>query len=269
MPQRFLRPAIRNSERWNTVDWKCQSFWVRLLTLVDDFGRFDGRISVLHGECFSVWNEKNPTLAINPQETAALCTQLSEARLVEFYESQGRKVLQLTQWEERPRSEKSKWPDHENICSHDANIPLRNPAESCGILPPSPSPQSSSSSSPSPSPPPEGVGVFSENETGNGELDPVFVKDLLAAYRRPADSRLTFSEQSALAGILRENPRYRDEWDMIIVLRQKEPRYFPQSLSRLLNTWQETLDRAMNWAPDPKQPKTIADRLMKELDSIR
>lgn len=103
----------------------------------------------------------------------------------------------------------------------------------------------------------------------NGELDPVFVKDLLAAYRRPADSRLTFSEQSALAGIIRENPRYRDEWDMIIVLRQKEPRYFPQSLSRLLNAWQETLDRAMNWAPDPKQPKTIADRLMKELDSIR
>lgn len=106
-------------------------------------------------------------------------------------------------------------------------------------------------------------------ENVNGELDPVFIRDLLAAYRRPAGSRLSYSEQSALAQIIRERPRYKDEWDTIIILRHKEPRYFPQSLSRLLSAWQDTLDRAMNWVPDARQPKTIADRLMKELDSIK
>lgn len=104
-----------------------------------------------------------------------------------------------------------------------------------------------------------------EGVSGEGLLDPVFIKDLLATYRRPAHSRLNHIEQSSLAQIIRDHPKYREEWDVIIAFRQKEPRYFPQSLSRLLSTWQETLDRANNHVPDPDQPKTILD---KELDAI-
>lgn len=113
-----------------------------------------------------------------------------------------------------------------------------------------------------------GCGGDGVSESKNGTLDEVFVRDLLAAYRRPATGRLTYAEHSTLAEIIREHPRYRDEWDIIITLKQREPRYFPQSLSRLLSNWQETLDRAANWAPDPKQPKTITDRIMREIDSI-
>jgi hypothetical protein len=83
----------------------------------------------------------------------------------------------------------------------------------------------------------------------NGVLDPVFVRDLMATYRRAVDSRLSHLEESTLAEIIRERPRYRAEFDLIISLKQKEPRYFPQSLAKLLSGWQETLDRANSHVP--------------------
>lgn len=127
MPQRFLRPGIRTSALWNSVSRDAQILFVSLLTLVDDFGRYDGRPSVLCGDCFSVWNELHPDDVVTPQRIAALYCEILRAKLVDIYESEGKKVIQVTQWQERARSDKSKWPD-----------PLRNPAESCGILPPSP-----------------------------------------------------------------------------------------------------------------------------------
>lgn len=132
MPQRFLRPGITNSDRWNKVSFKAQSLFIRLLTIVDDFGRFDGRPAVICAQCFAVWNEMNPGDTITSKEVSTLCEELFEAKLAEFYISDDKQVMQLVQWQERARSEKSKWPDR------DSN-PLRNPAESCGILPPSPS----------------------------------------------------------------------------------------------------------------------------------
>lgn len=139
--------------------------------------------------------------------------------------------------------------------------PLSRPVTPCHANVTAPSAYAYASSSAS-----VGKGGVGEN---SGELDPEFVLVLLSTYRRPSDSRLNYGEQSALAEIIRERPRYRDEWDTILGLRRKEPRYFPQSLSKLLAAWQETLDRAMNWAPPPSKQPTIADRLMKELNSIK
>lgn len=160
MPQRFLRPGIRTSPRWNAVSHRAARLYISILTLVDDYGRYDGRVSVLWAETFAVWNEQNPQeSAVNPLETAADCTQLAAAGLVGFYEVSGRQYLQVIQWQETPRG-KSKWPDPPQDFDNNPppvdSKPPRNPADSSGILPPSSS--SSSSSSPSssspPSPPP-------------------------------------------------------------------------------------------------------------------
>jgi hypothetical protein len=152
MPQRFLRPGLRTSERWNSVSRDAQALYIAILTLVDDYGRYDGRPSVLCGDAFSVWNEKNPTARINPQETAALCCELQNSQLIHFYEVEGKKCLQMIQWEERVRDgAKEKWPKP-NESTH--------PQESAGIrsvpLPPSPPP------SPTPTPLPAAAGVTDE-----------------------------------------------------------------------------------------------------------
>jgi hypothetical protein len=149
MPQRFFRPGIRTSERWNSVSRDAQALYVAVLTLVDDYGRYDGRPAVLCGDAFSVWNEKNPRARINPQETAALCCELHKARLIHFYDANGKKCLQMLQWEERIREgAKEKWPPCKNI--NEINIPQESAAERCVPLPPSSPPSPSPSSPPSP-----------------------------------------------------------------------------------------------------------------------
>lgn len=141
MPQRFLRPGITNSERWNSIPWDCQSLYVRILTLVDDFGRADGRPSVIWGQCFPVWNEKNPDSAIDLQRTAQMLQRLAAVNLIELYEVGGKKALQVTQWQERVRDgAKEKWPKNPN--------PQESAAARSVSLPPSSPP------SPPPAPPP-------------------------------------------------------------------------------------------------------------------
>ena len=113
MPQRFLRPQITNSERWNSIPWMTQSFYIRLLTIVDDYGRCDGRSSVLWGQLFAVWNEQHPENVITPQQVAQMSQECAAdcTRLIELYEVEGKKVLQVTQWQERVREgAKEKWP---------------------------------------------------------------------------------------------------------------------------------------------------------------
>lgn len=105
MPQRFLRPGITNSERWNRVSFAAQSFYIRILTHVDDFGRYDARVPVLHGHCWAMRDD------VTPQQTAALRSELVAANLIEVYAVDGREFLQITQWQERARSDRSKYPD--------------------------------------------------------------------------------------------------------------------------------------------------------------
>lgn len=116
MPQRFLRPGIRNSKRWNSVSIYAQSFYIRIITLVDDYGRYDGRTSVLHGECWSVWNEQNRTNEVSLLKAQELLDDLCSKELVEIYESEGKKVLQITQWQERIREGTvPKWPEKQQL----------------------------------------------------------------------------------------------------------------------------------------------------------
>ncbi len=137
MPQRFLKPGITNSERWNTVPFDSQSLYIRLLTLVDDYGRCDGRSALLHGQCFSIWNSLHPDRFVDLFQLERMLQQLAASFLIEIYDSQGKRVMQITQWTERLREGvKEKWPARNN------EELLQLPA-TCGELLPSPSPSSS------------------------------------------------------------------------------------------------------------------------------
>lgn len=143
MPQRFLRPGITNSELWNGVSWPAQSLFIRLLTLVDDYGRCDGRTPVVLGGCFSMWNSLNPNQSCNLQQVEQMLQQLAAKKLVEIYESDGKTVLQVSQWQERIREGvKEKWPSKPKLAATCSNL-----------LPSSPSSPPSSPPSPAPSVP--------------------------------------------------------------------------------------------------------------------
>ncbi len=137
MPQRFLRPGITNSKFWNSVGFECQSLYIRIITLVDDFGRCDGRAAVVWGSCFAVWNEQNPRRQIGIDDIRSMLQQLAASRLISTYSADDKDVIQVEQWQERIRDGSvSKWPGP-------------RPAATCSNLLLSPS-------SPPSSPPPSG-----------------------------------------------------------------------------------------------------------------
>ena len=148
MPQRFLRPGITDSDKWNSVSEPAQNLFIRLLTRVDDFGRFDGRPAVIVGSVYSVWNALNPMSARCPHDVSVMLSELYRSGLIILYENGGKRFLQLEQWTERQRVA-SKWPDPKDKmsapCPHDA-VTVTAPCP-----PPSPSP--------SPSPSPKQIGL--------------------------------------------------------------------------------------------------------------
>lgn len=100
MPVRFLRPGLTTSEKWNTLNWMAQSFYVRLITLVDDYGRYEANSQLLKSHAFPLSED------MSLKTIVSMCEQLSNVGLVVFYKtSLGKNFLQLTNWQERPRSE--------------------------------------------------------------------------------------------------------------------------------------------------------------------
>lgn len=148
MPQRFLRPGITNSELWNAVSWEAQSLFIRILTLVDDFGQYDARPAIIWGHCYQIWNELHPDAAINLQQVAQMLQQLAASNLIEVRRTKsGKQYLQVTQWKERVRDGcKPRWSDGEA-----GEVQLQQLAATCSNLLPPSSPSTSSSSSPPPS----------------------------------------------------------------------------------------------------------------------
>lgn len=289
MPQRFLRPGIRTSERWNSVSRRAQALYIAILTLVDDYGRYDGRPAILCADAFTIWNEKHPDDVVTPQDCAAESCGLMRAKLVDFYEVDGKKCLQVLQWEERVRENaKEKWPKNPN--------PLRNPAESCGILPPSSPP--SPPPSPSPTPPPARASLPPvATPAGNGERVDAVLKlagqtaskltperpaigspdisltalqqieeRLNTAYKRPSTQRWDYDEETALVEVSKRDGVL-EEMAHIFYYRSQMPaddrkRFFPQSVRALLNNWGPTLDKARIQAPKPQTKPAV-----KKIDS--
>lgn len=130
MPQRLLRPGLTTSRHFNKLDWQSQSFYIRLITIVDDYGRCEAEPELLASLCFPFNRD------IKCQRIADICQQLTDNGMAIFYQVDGTKFMQLTKWKERTRSE-SRYPaPSADICQHGADI-----CQQMIASPPQPQPQ--------------------------------------------------------------------------------------------------------------------------------
>lgn len=93
------------------------------------------------------------------------------------------------------------------------------------------------------------------------------LSELMLLYGRDHNRRPTYSEEREAFAIA-QRPAWRLELGALItyrgqLVRTGEGRYFPQSMDRLLATWDETLDRANS--KQQTKPRSIAD---KDLDCV-
>lgn len=106
MPNRVIREGILDSERVDKLTWPAEVFYRRLMSIVDDFGRGDGRISIIRSKCYPLKLEK-----VSIADVTKWMNECSEAGLLSAYEVQGKPYIELLDFRQSLRKMKSSYPN--------------------------------------------------------------------------------------------------------------------------------------------------------------
>lgn len=113
MPNRILKESIRESDSIDSLNWFQEVLFYRLIVSCDDYGRFDGRTSVIKNRLFPL--KEDLTL----KTVADAIQKLVSAGLVVLYEHDGKPYLYLPTWtaHQNVRAKRSKYPEPVSICN--------------------------------------------------------------------------------------------------------------------------------------------------------
>lgn len=120
MPNRILRDGVVKSKRFNRMSPGAQLFWYKLVSVVDDYGRFEADTLILRAAVFPLQID-----IIKCTEVAGWLNECQEVysgieddwALLSVYEVKGSKYLQINEFRQRERKEKdgslkaSRYPD--------------------------------------------------------------------------------------------------------------------------------------------------------------
>jgi len=136
MPNRIIKESICTSDSVDQMTWFEECFWQRLIVNCDDYGRFDGRISVIKARLFPL-KEK-----LQNREIEAAIEKLVSLGCIVLYWCDGKPYLYIPAWESHQtiRAHKSKYPSPDSqdsaseiICTQEKseeNKSSRNPIQS-------------------------------------------------------------------------------------------------------------------------------------------
>lgn len=105
MPDRIVRANILTSDAVNQLSWAAEVFYRRLMSVADDYGRYEGRSSILRASLYP--------LKLNQVSEADIVkwrTECSETGLVSLYEVDGKEYVMILKFNQRLRAAKSKYP---------------------------------------------------------------------------------------------------------------------------------------------------------------
>lgn len=107
MPNRILREGILTSERIDALSsWASETFYRRLHSVVDDFGRYYANPSLLRAACYPLKLDK-----VSNADIGKWLSDCETAALVSTYEFEGKRYLQLRDFRQQQRAQASKYPE--------------------------------------------------------------------------------------------------------------------------------------------------------------
>jgi hypothetical protein len=117
MPNRILREGILTSSRIARLSgWADEVFYRRLMSVVDDFGRYYADYGLLRAACYPRQLSK-----VSDSDIGKWISACETAALVRVYPaSDGERYLQLLDFRQQVRAGKSKFPDPLSECEADA-----------------------------------------------------------------------------------------------------------------------------------------------------
>lgn len=107
MPSRYIRDGLLDSERLARAGELAEVLFVRLMLVADDYGRFDGRITVMCRKCWPIGDESTPSELDIIDRLAAL----DREGLIRAYEVDGKPYILIPRFRQRTRAQRSKYPD--------------------------------------------------------------------------------------------------------------------------------------------------------------
>jgi hypothetical protein len=113
MPDRILRANILTSESVNSLTWPAEVFYRRLMSIVDDFGRYDARPSVIRGLLYPLKLDR-----ISDADIVKWLGECSKTGLVSCYQVDGKDYLEIQNFGQRLRAMKSRFPAPADNCCH-------------------------------------------------------------------------------------------------------------------------------------------------------
>lgn len=121
MPNRIIKESICTSDTIDKLTWFEEVVFYRLTVNCDDYGRFDGRTSIIKSRLFPLKN-------VTEKAVADAINKLSTVDLVKPYSYDGKPILQLATWDKHQsvRNKRSKYPafDGSEETSASENIQL-------------------------------------------------------------------------------------------------------------------------------------------------
>lgn len=117
MPNRILREGILTSPRIARLSgWADEVFYRRLMSVVDDFGRYYADPGLLRAACYPRQLNK-----VSDSDVGKWLTACVTAALVRVYPAQdGERYLQLIDFRQQARAKTSRFPDPLSGCAADA-----------------------------------------------------------------------------------------------------------------------------------------------------
>ena len=117
MPSRILREGILTSERVDSLSHHGELFYRRLMSVVDDFGRFDGRPQMLRVSCFPLRVDR-----VREADISRWLDELQTAGLIVLYAVNGKPYLEMHDFRQQIRAKESRYPPPDLIggCKADA-----------------------------------------------------------------------------------------------------------------------------------------------------
>lgn len=108
MPNRILREGILTSDRVNALSSGAENFYRRLMSVVDDYGRYTANPTLLRAACFPLRVDQVKESHI--EAWLKECVQGGESSLLEMYTVEGKVYLRMRDFGQRTRTP-SKFPD--------------------------------------------------------------------------------------------------------------------------------------------------------------
>lgn len=124
MPNRVVREGILDSDRVNRLSWECEVFYRRLMSIVDDYGRFDGRVSVIRSKLFPLRLDKVTTDLIE-----SWIHECVSVKLIARYKVENKPYLEILDFNQSVRIKRPKFPPNPDRLTnedHQEDVPLES-----------------------------------------------------------------------------------------------------------------------------------------------